>query len=215
VYCTGRGCARCFCDAEQQRLRRDHVCSLRRRARCSLPAQRCAPQGGGAALTALCCRVDGEVKVGGADVMSPAEMEELLDSNCTILRELTRLRYTRPAGEPCAAERNLMQLVETNLSLLVAAQKPRTIVSSRSALATRAMMQHVEPPAKPEPPKVPLAAPGMGAQGMTVGMAAGAMVAGVGGAAMGNAGVAKGAMGMVGSGAIGGMPGAGAGGGLH
>jgi len=31
-------------------------------------------------------------------------------------------RYTRPAGQPRAAERKLMRLVEENLALLVAAQ---------------------------------------------------------------------------------------------
>eukprot|EP00290_Baffinella_frigidus_P008274 CAMPEP_0180127706 /NCGR_PEP_ID=MMETSP0986-20121125/6366_1 /TAXON_ID=697907 /ORGANISM="non described non described, Strain CCMP2293" /LENGTH=104 /DNA_ID=CAMNT_0022067207 /DNA_START=10 /DNA_END=320 /DNA_ORIENTATION=- len=83
-------------------------------------------------------------KKAGADAVS-SEMETLLDSNYMMIRELTRLRYTRPAGQPRAAERKLMRLVEENLTLLVAAQKPRVVASGRAALATRAMMLHVDP----------------------------------------------------------------------
>ena len=40
----------------------------------------------------------------------------------TLLTKTPHGRYTRPAGQPRAAERKLMRLVEENLALLVAAQ---------------------------------------------------------------------------------------------
>lgn len=85
------------------------------------------------------------------------DIVKLLDANYAMIAHLVRLRVSRLPGAPSSVERRLMRLVEENLSLLVASQKPSTVVSARTAQAARALMRHSSDserrlPLKPQPP---------------------------------------------------------------
>jgi hypothetical protein len=84
------------------------------------------------------------------------DIMKLLDANYAMIAHLVRLRHYRPPGTPSPVEKRLMKLVEENLSLLVASQKPCSVITPRAAQATRALMRHsaeseVKPPAKQPP----------------------------------------------------------------
>mmetsp|Transcript_60442 Transcript_60442/g.142589 ORF Transcript_60442/g.142589 Transcript_60442/m.142589 type:complete len:173 (-) Transcript_60442:521-1039(-) len=83
------------------------------------------------------------------------DIVKLLDANYAMIAHLVRLRHSRPPGTPSPVERRLMALVEENLSLLVASQKPSSVITPRTAQAARSLMRHsAESEVKP-PPKQP------------------------------------------------------------